>query len=128
MKVGKCSATNKDGRACSALAWRDGQCRWHHPELEAQRTEGRRKGGRSRSNQARAAKRLPDGLLTIDELRGVLGTALKAVISGELEPGVGTAAASIARVYLLANEAAAVERIETRLDELERIAARGQPA
>jgi hypothetical protein len=75
---------------------------------------------------ARVRRRLPDGALSADELRGVLGKALQDVISGALEPGVGTAAASIARAYVAVTEVGAVETLQTEVDELRSlIAARG---
>lgn len=124
---GKCSATNKTGAPCSAAAWRDGLCRWHHPDLAGKVAEGRRRGGVNKSSKARAAKRLPDEVLTTEQLRGVLGKTLQDVISGKLEPAVGNAAASLARAYVAVTEAGAVEELTQRLDELER-QARGRPA
>ena len=125
---GKCSAITKSGAACSAAACRDRLCRWHHPDLEAKRAEGRRKGGQNKGARVRAAKRLPDDVLTTDELRGVLGKTLKDVISGELEPAVGNAAASIARAYVAVTESGALEDLARRMDDLERLAARGRSA
>ena len=29
-----CTGRTKSGAPCSAEAWRDGLCHWHHPELE----------------------------------------------------------------------------------------------
>ena len=125
---GKCSATTKSGAPCSAQVWRDQLCRWHHPALEAKRIEGRRKGGQNKGARIRAAKRLPDDVLSTDQLRGVLGKTLKDVISGELEPAVGNAAATIARALIAVSEAAAIEELTRRLDELEATARRGGAA
>jgi hypothetical protein len=123
---GKCSATTKSGTACSAQVWRDQLCRWHHPALEAKRVEGRRKGGQNKSARIRAAKSLPNDVLSTDDLRGMLGKTLKDVISGELEPAVGNAAAAIARAYVAVTEAAAVETLQAQVVELRAlIAARG---
>lgn len=124
-----CTGQTASGDPCSAQPVRyDGYCFWHSPSTVQERAESRRRGGQNRSNRARARKALPDGLLSIDELRGVMGKALTDVIAGNLEPGPANAAAALARVYLLTTEAAAVERIEERLGELERIAARGRLA
>ena len=30
-----CTGTTAAGAPCAAQAWRDGLCRWHHPDLEA---------------------------------------------------------------------------------------------
>lgn len=83
-----------------------------------------RKGGAARSNAARAKKALPAGVLSTDDLRGLLGLTLKGVIAGKVEPGVGNAAANLARAYVAVTEAGAVEAMERRLDELEALAAR----
>jgi hypothetical protein len=112
---GKCSATNKSGAACSAAAWRDGLCRWHHPDLEAKRAEGRRKGGKARATKARALAAIPDAM-TSDELAGWLSLLFKHVVAGRVEPRVGTAAATIARVLMDVREATTLEQ---RLAELE---------
>jgi hypothetical protein len=62
----------------------------------------------------------------VDELRGVLGTALKDVLAGRLEPGPANAAAALARSYLAVSEASAVESLERDVAELrDLIAARG---
>ena len=112
---GKCSATTKSGTPCTATAWRDQLCRWHHPALEAKRAEGRRKGGQNKSARVRAAKSLPNDVLSTDDLRGMLGKTLKDVIGGELEPAVGNAAASIARAYVAVTEAGAVETLQAQI-------------
>lgn len=123
-----CMAQTKSGNPCSAQPWRDGLCRWHHPDLADARAEARRKGGVNRSSKIRAAKRLPDDVLTTEQLRGVLSKTLQEVISGQLEPAVGNAAASLARAYVAVTEAGAVERLESRLVELEALAARSRLA
>jgi len=114
--VAKCSATNKGGGPCSAAAWRDGQCRWHHPDLEAERTEGRRRGGEHRSNRARAKKGMVDAALTPREIEGYISMALRAVLAGKIEPGVGNAVANLARAAVAVREAT---ELEARLAELE---------
>ena len=121
---GKCSATTKSGAPCSAQVWQDQLCRWHHPDLETKRAEGRRRGGQNKGARIRAAKRLPSDVLSTDDLRGVLGKTLKDVISGDLEPAVGNAAASIARAYVAVTEAGAVETLQAQVDELRALIAR----
>ena len=116
MKVGKCSATNKDARPCSAQVWKEGLCRWHHPELEAQRTEGRRKGGLARSNRARAHKQLPADPMSDEEVHAWLGVVFTRVIAGAMAPGVGVAAGSIARAMVAVRQAG---ELEERLSALE---------
>ena len=86
MKPERCAATNRDGSPCSAHVWSGGHCRWHAPELKEQRREWSRKGGRQRSNRARAKRALPEGLMSPDELRGLLGSVLKGVLVGRWLP------------------------------------------
>lgn len=117
--VVKCSATNKDGGPCNAAPWRDGLCRWHHPALAAELAEGRRKGGAQRSNAARAKKGMVAAALTPAELQGYVAVALKGVLGGRLEPGVGNAVANLARAAVAVREATTLEE---RISELERAA------
>src|SRR5215210_7678984 len=126
MPASACSAQTKNGAACSAQAWRDGLCRWHHPALEAQRAEERRRGGQNRSNAARAKKDLPAGVMTTDELRGLVGLTIKGVLAGRVEPGIGNSVAALSRAYVAVTEAGAVETLQAQVDELRAlIAARG---
>jgi hypothetical protein len=111
--LGRCTGTNRDGRPCSAQAWRDGLCRWHHPDLAAARAGWRAKGGERRSNASRARKALPKDLR--DVLDTLLG-ALAAVEAGSLTPGQATAMASLAGAILRTHQLA---ELEPRLAALE---------
>jgi len=111
-----CSGRNRTGQPCGAQVWQDGQCRWHHPGLEAERAGWRERGGQNRANTVRARKRIADTILEPSDIQGILGDTLRAVIAGTLEPGVGNAAANIARVLIAVREAT---EIETRLTALE---------
>ena len=115
----RCTRTNTDGRPCNAAPWRDGQCRWHHPDLEGERQAGRRKGGVARSNANRARRQLPVNVLTPVQLQGVLSTTIARVLGGQVEPGVGNCVANLARALVAAREATTTEE---RLAELERLA------
>jgi hypothetical protein len=113
----RCSGTNRDGGPCNAevrpeRAW----CRWHDPELEADRAVWRRKGGEARSNKARAKKALPDAVLSPAELQGVLSQAIRDVLTGTLEPGPANAAAALSRALVTIREAT---ELEERLAALE---------
>src|SRR3954451_15079158 len=123
----RCTANNVSGSPCSSTPVRDdGYCYWHSPALAADREDARRRGGAARSNQARAKKALPAGVLSTDELRGVLGITIARVLSGAVEPGVGSSVASLARAYVAVTEAGAVETLQSQVDELrDLIAARG---
>ncbi len=96
-------------------------CRWHHPRLEAERAVWRERGGQNRANTVRARKRIADTILEPSDIQGILGDTLRAVIAGTLEPGVGNAAANIARALIAVRESTDVE---TRLAALEEQAAR----
>ncbi len=117
----RCSATNKNGSPCSAGPVRDdGYCYWHSPDLAGQRLVDRQRGGAARSNKERARKRIAATVLSPGDLEGLLGDALRSVLSGQLEPGVGTAAASIARTLIAVREATEVEQRLTALEMADR--------
>ena len=127
MKADRCQATAASGQPCSAPP-RPGRpyCLWHDPEADTQRRELSRRGGQARSNAARARKKLPAGVLSNDELRGVVGQTIADVRSGKVEPGVGSSVASLARAYVAVTAAGAVETLQAQVDELRHlIAARG---
>jgi hypothetical protein len=113
----RCSATNKDGSPCSAQAWRGGLCRWHDPQLAADRAAWRAKGGQGKGNGVRARRRLAGATMGPAELQGALASVLQGVIAGEVAPGVGSAAAAIARAIVSIREAT---EIDERLAALER--------
>ena len=80
MIVTICSAIKKDGAPCAAKTILESEyCMSHHPES----AEWRSKGGRNKSNIARAHNRMPDGLRPIVD--GLL-TGFQEVHSGDLEP------------------------------------------
>ena len=108
-----CQANNAEGNQCGAKP-RPGRpvCLWHDPEAAELRRELSRKGGQARSNKARARKSLPADPMTAAELHSYLGLVFKGVIAGKIEPGVGTATATIARTMVdLAREADLEQRI-----------------
>lgn len=117
-----CKSPNRAGGPCGAQHYRDGWCRWHHPDLEAKRQAERAAGGTARSNKARARKQLADALMTTNDLDGLLCSALVKVAGGRLDPGVGTAMATIARTITTIRTTGELER---RLEELERAAGIG---
>lgn len=115
--VGKCSATNKDGTPCSGQPYRDGFCRWHHPDLAEEQRAWRVKGGQAKSNRARAKKALPSELMSMAEVQSYLGVAMKGVLTGKIEPGVGTALANIARAM---RDVGAAAELESQLADMRR--------
>ena len=112
----QCKHPNRTGGPCGASHFRDGWCRWHHPDLESQRQAERAAGGAARSNKARARKQLTDAVLTINDLDGLLCRALVQVAAGKLEPGVGNSMAGIARTITTIRTAS---ELESRLSALE---------
>jgi len=113
----RCKEANRSGKPCGALHFRDGYCRWHHPDLAAQRQMERAAGGQSRSNRARARKQLQDSVMSITDLDGMLCRALVQVAAGRMEPNVGSAMAGIAKTVVGIRTAGEIEK---RLEELER--------
>jgi hypothetical protein len=113
----RCLATTKDGNPCAAKPWRGDYCRWHSPQLAAQRREWSRRGGASRSNKARARKGLAGEALTMPEVSGLLSRALRKVEAGTMEPGVATAMATLARALVATQEAGVVEERLAALEE-----------
>jgi hypothetical protein len=125
MKAERCQAVTKSGKPCSASVVADGMCAWHVPSWAERRRQWSAEGGRKRSNRARAAKDLPAGVITTDELRGLVGLTIKGVLGGRIEPGIGRAVFDGARTYAVVTEAGAVDELTRRLDELEALARRG---
>ena len=112
----RCTAANKTGAPCSARAWKDGRCQWHHPSRQAALAEGRRRGGRAKSNRTRARRELEAAVMGPAELEGVLAVTIRNVVTGRLSPGVGSAVASLARAAVAVREAV---ELEERLRTLE---------
>jgi len=116
MKAERCQAVTKSLKPCSATVVADGMCAWHAPSWAERRRQWSAEGGRKRSNRARARKQLLADLMTDDEIRAWLGVAFKRVIAGAMEPGVATAAGSVARAMVAVKQAG---ELEERLAELE---------
>ena len=121
----RCQAVTRDGNPCNAKP-RPGNdcCPWYDAALVARRSEWSRRGGVQRSNAARANRQLPAGVLTNEQLRGLVGTTIGRVLAGKTEPAVGNSVAALARAYVAVAEAGAVEELGRRLDELEALATR----
>ena len=111
---GQCSALNRDGKPCSAQAWRDGLCRWHHPDLAEDRANWRAKGGAERSNARRATKTLPKDLA---DVRDALLRALVGLEEGHVDPRRASAMAAVARAVCHVQEVGDLERRLAALEE-----------
>jgi len=114
--AGRCTATTKTGAACSASHYRDGWCRWHHPDLEAERQAARVAGGKAKSTTARAKKRVLREARDLRDVDAQLCIALDDVLAGRIEANVATAAASLARAIATVRQAG---DLEARLEALE---------
>ena len=126
MEAGRCTATTREGKACSAQA-RAGRpyCLWHDPEAAAMRRENAAKGGKSRSNLSRLKRSLPTENLGFSDVQGVLGAVLRDLLAGKLDPPVANAAANVARAFAAIAQAG---EMEERLRELEARAGLREPA
>lgn len=113
----RCKGTNRDEQPCSAHVYEGEEwCRWHDPAREADRAEWRRRGGQNKSNKNRARKKMAEAVMSISDLDALLCAALQQVADGTMEPGVGTAMASMARTITGIRQAS---DLETRLSDLE---------
>ncbi len=112
----KCSAIAKSGSRCSvSVVTGSSFCYLHDPAMAERRREGAKKGGHNRSTKARATAQISEAMSAMD-LAGWLSLLFKNVVDGRVEPRIGTAAATIARVLL---EVKTTTELERRLEELE---------
>jgi hypothetical protein len=115
----KCSAIAKSGSRCQTPAVAGlSFCYLHAPEMAERRRAAAVKGGRNRSAKARAAKQIPEAM-DAETLAGWLSLLFTSVLSGKVEPRVGTACAAIARTL---HEVRHTTELEQRLAELEQAA------
>src|SRR5215211_7270294 len=114
----RCLGTTKDGKACGAkpLPGSD-RCPWHDPAWAERRQEWSKKGGKGKSNEARARKRLAGDIRDMTDVKARLMVALAKVDAGELEPGPANAMANLARAIATV---AGVADFEGQLAELRR--------
>jgi hypothetical protein len=116
----RCKSKNLDGKPCSARpVLATGLCRWHDPSLAEQRDAWRSRGGTSRSNINRAKRTMPRDALDTDGIRAILGSTIKSVLAGEIDPGISNAVSNLARVDLTANEQAVLAEMRQRIADLE---------
>jgi hypothetical protein len=117
----KCIGTNIDGSPCSALPRSDSSfCAWHDPALANERLRWKSQGGKSKSNRSRARKLLLNEARNLKEIDAALGIALDRVLAGDIEPGVGTAAATIARAIIVIRDAGEFEERIAKLEAVTR--------
>jgi hypothetical protein len=112
----KCSAIAKSGSRCTTPVVAGSVFCWMHaPERAEGRREAARKGGKARANAERARKQIPDAM-DAETLAGWLSLLFTNVMAGRIEPKIGTACATIARILL---EVRTTTELEQRLSELE---------
>ena len=110
----ECAATRKDGDPCRGQAQPGLPYCWAHDAAQQARyAEGRRLGGRNSSNFARAARLVPPELT---DVKGHLLEALAQLHSGELDPRLASAMATMAGAIVRIHQAG---ELEVRLVELE---------
>lgn len=118
-KPTKCTATNRDGTPCRGTVLPNGtHCFAHDERLSEQRRQWAVDAGKAKSNAARMRKTLGTGVATLalSEVDALLCIALKGVLSGRLEPGVATSAATVAKSIMAIRTAS---DLESRLAALE---------
>ena len=124
----KCAGITRAGKQCPSPPLPGSQWCWMHaPEAAEARREASRKGGRAKSTAERAKKAMP-AAMTADELAGWLSVLFKQVVAGKVEPKVGTAAATIAKVLFDVRAAVAVEDLQEQLDVLKALVGRERAA
>jgi hypothetical protein len=112
----KCLAIAKSGSRCNRPALTGKTfCLMHDVDSDDARREAARRGGRSRSTKARAAKQIPPAM-SAEDLAGWLSLLFTNVMAGRIEPKIGTACATIARTL---HEVKHATELEDRIAELE---------
>lgn len=113
--AGTCSATRRDGQPCTAPVLRPDTsvCFAHDASLQAERSEARRRGGRAKGNAARLKRVMPANLAPVfDQLAEVLVE----LHTGELDPRVAQAMASVAKAMVSVLTAGEMEERLRRLE------------
>ena len=115
----QCAAITQKGSRCPNPAVRDSdKCFAHEPRLREVTAQGRRTGGKERSNIRRARRAIPEDL---QDVANVLLEAIYAVRAGTLESSAASALSSLARSYVAVYESGLVESkiadIERRIAE-----------
>jgi hypothetical protein len=112
----KCQAIARSGSRCSSPPLAGSTYCWvHDPAAADRRVEASKKGGKARSNKARAAKQIPPAM-SAEDLAGWLSLLFTNVMAGRIEPKIGTACATIARTL---HEVKHATELEERIAELE---------
>lgn len=120
MKVGDaphCKSRRKDGTPCGGTARPSGYCWNHDPELAEARREGNSRGGRNRSNVARASRELA-AIEARDARASLVPGLMRAfehVEKGTLAPNVANSMATLAKATI---EVTNATQVDAELQEL----------
>jgi len=116
----QCAGLNKDRKPCQGTPLPGGTlCFAHDPAMAERRQQGSVKGGRGKSAKVRAQRQLRDSVMAPADVSGLLSISMQKVATGVMEPGVGTALASMAKALMSVQE---TTQLSDRLTELERAA------
>jgi hypothetical protein len=116
MKAAQCAAITRGGSRCaSAVLAGSLYCWTHDPAAADRRREASKKGGKARANAERAKKLIPEAM-SAEDLAGWLSLLFTNVMTGRIEPKIGTACATIARTL---HEVKHATDLEERIAELE---------
>ena len=117
-KAAQCPTINKDGTPCGGTVLPGATfCIFHDPDRAELRREASRKGGKAKSNTARARKKYVEGGLEPDQLQGLIGSTIVGVLSGRIAPNVANAVAALARTAVVVRDAAEVEERLAALEQ-----------
>lgn len=122
----RCQGTTKDGKPCSAQA-RTGStwCPWHDPALIERRAEWSAKGGRQRSDVARARKKLVGDLRDLAGVKAMILESMELTKNGDMEPAILNALSTAARaVVVVAGVADFEEQLATMRADIARFSER----
>lgn len=112
-----CTASTRSGKPCrNAVHPGEETCFFHLDPSHPARRESAARGGAARSNEARARRRAGDAEMTLADVRQLLGVSMTATIAGQIQPGVGSAMAALARAFVTVSEAGEIEERIARLE------------
>ncbi len=115
----ECTATRRDGHHCQGTPMPGKMfCFAHDPELRTQRHAWTTAAGKAKSNARRLKKSLglDTATLTLTEVDALLCAALKGVLTGKIEPGIATSAATVSKAI---TSVRSLSTLEERLTQLE---------
>ena len=115
----RCQAQNQSGEPCGATHYRDGWCRWHHPDPEMREKHRAisARGGKERSNTNRARRKLAGDLRDLVGVKATLLEAMEEVRNGDMDPEIGRSLATLARAVVVVAGVADFEQELVRMRE-----------